>query len=152
MNIGPTKDGIFEPQDVAILKGISTWWKVNGKSIRGTTRTPLPVQAWGESTRKGNTLYLHVFDWPRDGKLVVGGLKSDVTKAHLLADPGKPLAVTRDGIDLVIDVPSQAPDLVNTVIALDCAGEPLADSARLLAVNVTSNSLRAFDAKLEGKL
>lgn len=152
MNIGPTRDGSFEPQDVAILKGISTWWKVNGESIRGTMRTPLPVQAWGESTRKGNSLYLHVFDWPRDGKLVVGGLKNDVTKAHLLADPGKPLSVTRAGTDLIIDVPSQAPDDANTVIALDCAGEPQADSARLLAVNVTGNSLRAFDAKLEGKL
>ena len=86
MNVGPMGDGRFDPKDVAILQGIGAWWKVNGESIRGTTRTPLPVQAWGESTRKGNTLYLHVFQWPSDGKLVVGGLKSDVKKAWLLAD------------------------------------------------------------------
>ena len=81
MNIGPTGNGDVDPEGHAILHGIAAWWKVNGESIRGTTRTPLPVQAWGESTRKGNTLYLHVFDWPSDGKLVVGGLKTDVKGA-----------------------------------------------------------------------
>ena len=46
---------------------------------KGRDRTPLAVQAWGESTRKGSTLYLHVFDWPKDGKLIVGGLKSNAS-------------------------------------------------------------------------
>ena len=86
MNVGPMGDGRMDPKDVAILQGIGDWWKVNGESIRGTTRTPLPVQAWGESTRKGNTLYLHVFNWPANGELVVGGLKSNVKRARLLAE------------------------------------------------------------------
>jgi hypothetical protein len=68
------------------LHGIGKWWQVNGESICGTTRTPLPVQAWEESTRKANTLYLHVFEWPRDGKLVVGGLKNKARRAFLLSD------------------------------------------------------------------
>ncbi len=88
-------DGDIDPKDVAILEGIGDWWKVNSESIRGTTRTPLPVQTWGESTlaapkpgeggRKGNTLYLHVFNWPTNGKLIVGGLKSKVKTAVPLA-------------------------------------------------------------------
>ena len=77
LNIGPMGNGEIDPKDVAILKGLADWWKVNGDSIRGTTRTPLPVQTWGESTRKGNKLYLHIFDWPTNGQLVVGGLKSE---------------------------------------------------------------------------
>ncbi|HEV2455025.1 MAG TPA: alpha-L-fucosidase, partial [Verrucomicrobiae bacterium] len=72
LNIGPMGNGEFDPHDVAILQGIAAWWRVNGQSIRGTTRTPLPVQTWGETTRKGNTLYLHVFNWPASGHLVVG--------------------------------------------------------------------------------
>jgi alpha-L-fucosidase len=83
MNIGPMGDGRMAPEDIAILQGIGRWWKLNGESIRGTTRTPLPIQTWGESTRKGNTL--HVFDWPKDGKLVVGGLKSNIKSSKLLA-------------------------------------------------------------------
>jgi alpha-L-fucosidase len=47
LNIGPMGDGNIDPKDVAILKGVADWWKVNGEeSIRGTTRTPLPVQTW----------------------------------------------------------------------------------------------------------
>ncbi|HZI30969.1 MAG TPA: alpha-L-fucosidase [Candidatus Binatia bacterium] len=65
MNIGPMGNGEIDPKDVTILKGIAAWWRVNGESVRGTTRTPLPVQTWGESTRKGDRLYLHVFDWQR---------------------------------------------------------------------------------------
>src|SRR5262249_7581063 len=85
MNIGPMGDGRIDPKDVAILKGIGDWWKLNSDSIRGTTRTPLPVQTWGESTVKGNTLYLHVFNWPTNGPLIVGGLKSKVApQASLL--------------------------------------------------------------------
>jgi hypothetical protein len=92
MNIGPMGDGRFDPRDTAILSGIGAWWKLNGESIRGTERTPLPVQTWGESTRKGNRLYLHVFQWPADGRLVVGGLKSDVKSTPLLAGaPTRPL-------------------------------------------------------------
>src|SRR6202012_4810269 len=49
LNIGPMGNGEIDPKDVSILEGIAAWWKVNGESIRGTTRTPLPVQTWGES-------------------------------------------------------------------------------------------------------
>jgi alpha-L-fucosidase len=148
LNIGPRGDGLIDPADAGILEGIGAWWKVNGESIRGTTRTPLPVQAWGESTRKGNRLYLHVFRWPDDGKLVIGGLKTPVAKAALLAHPDKPLAVEGN----TLTVPETAPDAVDSVIALECAGEPQADPHRLLVTNSGKDTLRALDAQLEGHL
>jgi len=158
MNIGPMGNGRVDARDVEILQGIGKWWQRNGESIRGTTRTPLAVQAWGESTRKGNTLYLHVFDWPHDGELVVGGLKTDVKQAWLLADKANTtftkLKVTRaNPLDVRIEgLPKSAPDPDDSVLVLDLAGEPQTDAARLLAANVPSNTLRSFDAKLAGKL
>jgi hypothetical protein len=152
MNIGPMGDGRIDPADAAILEGIGKWWAVNGGSIRGTTRTPLAVQSWGESTRKGNRLYLHVFQWPAGGKLVVGGLKTGVSKACLLADPEVPLATSHDGLDLVIDIPLQAPDSADSVIVLECQGEPHGDQVRLLSGTVTEDALRVFDAELAGPL
>ncbi|MEI7958996.1 MAG: alpha-L-fucosidase [Verrucomicrobiota bacterium] len=152
MNIGPMGDGRIDGADVKILTGISQWWKVNGESIRGTTRTPLAVQAWGESTRKGNTLYLHVFDWPNDGRLVVGGLQGEVQRAYLLARPGQLLKVSRAGMDVAVEIPPAAPDPADSIIVLECAGEPRGDAVRLIAANVGTNILRAFDAKLVGKL
>jgi hypothetical protein len=109
------------------------------------------VQTWGESTRKGDTLFLHVFNWPADGRLVVGGLKSDVKSAALLAG-GAALKVTRlNTTDISIAVPATAPDKVDSVVVLQCQGEPQADAARLLQPEFSSEVLRAFDGELHGK-
>jgi alpha-L-fucosidase len=152
LNVGPRGDGTIDEADVAILQGIGRWMKANGASIRGTTRTPLTVQPWGESTRKGNALYLHVFDWPRDGKLIVGGLKSNVTRAYLLADPTQaPLAVTRVGeMDWTIAVPADAPDETDSVVVLVCADDDVRCDDHQLLLGNRPNHLRAFDGRLEG--
>jgi hypothetical protein len=149
LNIGPKGDGTIAPEDRAILDGIAQWWKVNGESIRATQRTPLPPQSWGESTLKGEKLYLHVFEWPSDGKLLVGGLNGDVSRAALLAVPQSPLAFERIGPDLQITLPKNAPDTANSVIVLDCKTRPRGDSAKLLQTN-TANKLSIFTAELLG--
>lgn len=154
MNVGPMGDGRMDPKDVAILEGIGAWWRINGESIRGTTRTPLPVQAWGESTRKGNTLYLHVFDWPADGRLVIGGLKSEAGSARLLAGSGAPtLAVKRiNPLDVALTgLPLAPPDAADSVIALQCSGTIETDPHRLLQPEFAAEVLRVFDAELHGK-
>jgi hypothetical protein len=152
LNIGPRGDGTIDPADVAILRGIGKWMAVNGESIRGTSRSPLPVQTWGESTLKGDALYLHVFHWPQDGKLVVGGLKSDVRGAYLLSDAGKsPLPVERlNPLDVRVTVPNTAPDATDSVIVLTCAGAVDCDGSRLL-LSTQRNELRVFDGSLAGR-
>jgi len=153
MNIGPMGDGEFAPEDVHILNGLAKWMDKNSESIYKTTKTPLPFQSWGVSTRKGNLLYLHVFHWPQNGKLLVGGLKSDISKAYLLADPAKkPLAFKRLGsLDMGINLPLQAPDTVNTVIVLETKGTIQTDPTRVLSSAGVTNQLLAFDAELLGK-
>ena len=86
LNIGPTGDGTIDENATRILQGIGRWMDVNGESIHGATRTPLDRQAWGDSTVKGNTLYLHVFQWPTDGKLIVGNLQGEPASTYLLGD------------------------------------------------------------------
>jgi alpha-L-fucosidase len=154
MNIGPMGNGEVAPEDVAILDAIGAWWKVHGESIRGTTRTPLPVQPWGESTRKGNTLYLHVFEWPRDGKLTVAGLKTEVKDIRLLGKADVKLVTSKPNpLDLEIKgLPTNASDASDSVIAITCKGAPEADDHRLLSTSNQSDTLRGFDAKLEGNL
>jgi alpha-L-fucosidase len=156
MNIGPMGDGNIDPKDVAILKGIGAWWQIYGESIRGTTRTPLPVQTWGESTRKGDTVYLHVFNWPTNGELVVGGLKSDVNGARLLDPIQQPpqLKVTRlNPVDMKISGGPFAfagdPDFV---IALNCTKDIATEMNRLLQPTFPVETLRAFDGELHGGL
>jgi alpha-L-fucosidase len=157
MNIGPMGDGRMDPKDVAILEGIAKWWQLNGESIQGCERTPLAVQTWGESTRKGNRLYLHVFDWPSDRKLVVGGLKSRVRSPRLLADSGDTIgyklrAQALNDTDVVIEgLPRSARDKANSVITLELVGDVVTDATRLLQPEYGRETLRVFDAELRGK-
>ena len=76
---------------------------------------------WGRCTAKPGKLYLHVFEWPKDGKLEVSSLKDTVTKAYLLVDKDKAkLPTTRKGEDnIVVTIPSEAPDKIDTVIVLE---------------------------------
>ena len=151
MNIGPMGDGEFAPEDTAILQGIGRWMSKNSASIYQTTKTPLPYQSWGVSTRKNNLLYLHVFNWPQTGKLIVGGLKSKVNKVWQLADK-KELKFNRiDPLDMVIHLPAQVLDTSNAVLVMETAGPIETDTLRLLANHETPNRLLAFDARLEGK-
>jgi alpha-L-fucosidase len=154
LNVGPMGNGKMDPPDVEILRGIGAWWKINGESIRGTTRTPLAVQAWGESTRKDNRLYLHVFTWPTNGQLVVGGLEGDVKRAWLLADAKcTPLKATRlNALDLSLAVPKTAPDAVDSVVVVECAAGPVADPTRLLQPALGVQTLQVFDGQTQGGL
>ena len=152
MNIGPMGDGVIDPKDQEILRGIGKWLEVNGDSIYAGERSALPVQAWGESTTKGNRLFLHVFNWPSDGKLTVGGLKNVPASAYLLSDSRKKSLRSRrlNDSDLVITVPRKAPDAADSVVVVELSGPLNVNPIRLLASNET-NVLRAFDSDLHGE-
>jgi alpha-L-fucosidase len=120
LNVGPTAEGLIPAPSVERLAAIGKWMKVNDESIYGTTASPLGEVPWGRCTAKPGKLYLHVFDWPANGKLEVAGLKNNVKKAYLLADKKEAkLPVESQGNEkVVITVPSKAPDSVDTVIVL----------------------------------
>ncbi|HVI44472.1 MAG TPA: alpha-L-fucosidase [Chitinophaga sp.] len=125
LNIGPDGLGQFPQGSIDALKGIGQWMKVNGEAIYATNGSPLPALPWGRCTKKTNgsntTLYLHVFNWPTDGKLQVPGLKNKISKATLLAD-GKSLSTTESADGTVISVPANAPDAIATVIKVETSG------------------------------
>src|SRR5215203_684622 len=152
MNIGPKGDGAFDDKDLAILNGIGRWMQKYGGSIYGTGASPLPVQSWGVSTLKENKLYLHVFNWPVDGKLYVGGLISPPKKAYLLTDTSKTYPLrSGSSADFYIVVPGKAPDSINSVLILEWEGTLVTHPGRLLAPNSTLDRLLAFDAQQSGK-
>lgn len=128
LNIGPRSDGTFPPDAVKRLHDIGKWMDVNSKSIYGTKASVFEKLPWGRSTTKrGNkntTLYLQVFDWPKDGRLVVPGIGNEPVSAHRMAGD-KGLSVQRIGGDLVINVGSKAPDADCSVIELKVKGAPL---------------------------
>lgn len=128
LNIGPRADGTFPPESVQRLKEIGVWMRANGKAIYGTQASPFKSLPWGRATMKPNgkntTLFLHVFDWPATGKLVVSGLGSKVRGTQVLGSRGTLRFQQADGA-LTIDVPKAMPNADCTVIQVQIDGKPI---------------------------
>jgi alpha-L-fucosidase len=125
LNVGPRPDGTIQEEFVQRLRAIGRWMDRHGDAIYGTTASPFArLPFFGRATVKDSMLYLHVFDWPRDGRLRVPGLQNAVFKATLLGLPDSKLATERDGSDWIIRLPATAPDETASVIALQLDGAP----------------------------
>lgn len=154
MNIGPKGDGTFDAKDVAILKGIGQWVDKNYESVGGAGVSGMKWQNWGVTTRKGNKLYLHIFEWPTDGTLHVSGLPAMVKKAYLLADAAKkPLVFKHEqGVILfTVQLPAKAVDTANTVVVLELGGHVKNYNVPFVAPNIPVSRLLAFDAIRNGQ-
>jgi len=123
LNVGPTSEGLIPGPSVERLSEIGKWMKVNSEAIYGTYASPFAKTPWGRCTRKSGKLYLHVYNWPADGKLVVPGLKSKVTGASLLAG-GKALEIKTADNNVSITVSAEMSDKIATVVVLNIEGEP----------------------------
>ena len=108
-NVGPTSEGLIPGPSIERLREVGAWMKINGEAIYGTSASPFAQGLpWGRATHKGQTLYLHVFDWPTDGELVVP-LANVPLKAYLLAAKGKNLKFIGGNRGLTIRCPPWPP-------------------------------------------
>ena len=125
LNIGPKGDGSVPAESVRSMRAIGAWMRINGAAVYGTTAGPFGKLVWGRATKKvtrdGATLYLHVFDWPADGRLIVPGLKNKVESAALLAG-GKRLTVVAGADGVVVTVPAAPPDRISSTVVLKVKG------------------------------
>jgi alpha-L-fucosidase len=130
LNVGPTGEGLMPEASVSRLATVGQWMKVNGQAIHGTSASPFAKSLpWGRCTSKlihgDTTLYLHVFDWPGDGRLLLPGLKNKVKSARLLTTSRKvSLPVQRDANGLIVVLPATAPDAISSTVVLSVTGSP----------------------------
>lgn len=123
LNVGPTSEGEIPQPSIERLKQVGAWMKVNGDAIYGTSANPFPYLPWGQATIKGQKLFLHVLDWPKDGILKLP-LRNKAVKAYLMADSQKELALVQDTDFIKISVPAEAPDTLLSIVALEFEGKP----------------------------
>jgi len=125
LNIGPKGDGSVPEESVKALRAIGAWMKANGEAIYGTGANPFEKLTWGRCTTKrspnGTTLFLHVFDWPADGKLLVPGLRNTVQSAYLLADR-QPLKSQSSRSGVSVKLPAEAPSPISSTVVLNVNG------------------------------
>jgi alpha-L-fucosidase len=163
LNVGPTAEGEFPQPIIERLEAIGKWMDVNGDAIHGTTASPFARLPWGRCTKKvtesGGTLFLHVFDWPKDGKIEVPGLNSKVTGAKFLSD-GTRVDYDQSKKGLYLKVPFAAPDPIASVIAVEFTGAldvakvlPGPDAKGVIELGAGEafiNNHLGSDAKVEG--
>lgn len=121
LNVGPKGDGTLTDGSKKILKGIGQWMKKYSSSIYGTTRSPFSKEpSWGKYTRKGKTVYVHVYKWPKDGKLEVKQYKKlKIKKVYFLENTEKELKYTIKNNKVTLKVPKKAVNNIDTVIAME---------------------------------
>ena len=129
LNVGPTSEGEFPAAIDERLARIGAWMKVNGESIYGTTRSPFRKLSFnGRAAAKGNSIYIHVFEWPAEG-LELRGVLGTVTSARALDGNGKLQVISQSGKQagepavLHVSKPKKL-DPIATVIELRLAGPP----------------------------
>ncbi|MCK6445467.1 MAG: alpha-L-fucosidase [Planctomycetes bacterium] len=126
LNIGPDAHGRVPEAAQKTLRGVGAWMRSHGEAIYGTRASPFTRLTWGRATQKDGVLYLLVFDWPRDGKLVVP-LTSGVKSAHVLGEE-RELAFAKLGTAvaaLEITVPQAPRDPACTVVKLELSEPPV---------------------------
>ncbi len=123
LNVGPDAKGNIPPQSLEILREIGAWMKDNGESIYGCGKSGMEKPDTGRITRKGNTLYYHLFENTIGPMPLPGVKKEQVAQVRFLATGAEaPLStswVHSDYPDLVFaDLGENPvlPDPVDTVL------------------------------------
>jgi alpha-L-fucosidase len=151
LNVGPTSEGLIPDPSVERMAEIGQWMKVNGESIYGTTASPFKKLAFGKCTQKPGKLYLHVFQWPQDGKLLVP-VANQVKKAYLLAQPTVELKSEKSDAGQTLSMLAAAPDANASVVVVEIEGaaDVLASSPALRQAADGSMTLPAEEAITHG--
>ena len=129
-NVGPRPDGVIEPRQVERLKEMGAWLARNGESIYGTRGGPWKPTPAVASTRKGRTVFLHVFR-SADGRVELPDLPRPVKLATLLG--GGAVKVTQENGKLTLILNQAALDPIDTIVRLELDGSAMDLAAMSLA-------------------
>ena len=115
LNIGPMADGSIRPSELENLKQFSPWIETYGESIYGTKGGPYISGQWGGSNMKGDSLYLHIFQW-NDGVLKLPALPREVLHWEELS--GELIDVKQTEDSLTISLKDEKQNNLHSVVKL----------------------------------
>jgi alpha-L-fucosidase len=116
LNVGPRPDGVIDPAQANLLKSIGAWLAKNGDSIYGTRGGPWkPIKAFA-STRKGNTVFLHIMKFSGQ-EIELPALPAEIKSAALLN--GSKVEFSQKAGKLVVNIPPSVREPVDTIVKLE---------------------------------
>jgi alpha-L-fucosidase len=136
LNVGPEPSGAIEDCQADRLKEMGAWMEKYGESIYATRGGPFKPAKHLASTRKGNTIYLHVLAWPEE-VLRLPALPAKIVQSSLLGGGQVRVNQTEDRIE--ITVPKSDRQAIDTIIVL-ALDKPAIDIAPL-AASIRGHSL-----------
>ena len=117
LNIGPQPDGNLPAVAVERLREMGEWLGRYGESIYGTRGGDIPPHDWGVTTRKGDSLYVHILDLQDDALYLP--LDAKVASAVCLNDGSRIRYDVIKGKGIVLhvgDIPQDIDRIVKLVI------------------------------------
>jgi alpha-L-fucosidase len=117
LNVGPRPDGTIQPEFVERLKAVGQWLDTYGTSIYGTRGGPITPREWGATTRRGDTVFVHVLDWP-DRVLSLPPLDARVVRATMRAG-GARVGVVQTAEGVTLTLPSATGNEPDRVVVLE---------------------------------
>ncbi len=121
LNVGPTARGEFDYRATNALDTMSYWMHANSKAIYNCTYAPSEFKTPDNTKLTYNPqtkrLYVHVYNYPADGKLILPGYKGKIEYAQFLNDYSE-LKYTPNGNDLELRLPQNKPHFEIPVVEL----------------------------------
>ena len=121
-NVGPMPDGRIEPRQEARLREMGAWLAKYGQTIYGTRGGPWKPNASVASTRRGNTIFVHILKW--NGETVaLPNIPAKIMGASLLTGGKVDVRQTDEGIVLSVSASDRQP--MDTLVKLELDGSAM---------------------------
>jgi alpha-L-fucosidase len=141
LDVGPMADGRIEPRQIEVLKQVGAWMDKNGESIYGTRGGPWKPTKIIASTRRGNTIYLHILQWKTE-TLELPEVARRIKSVSQL-NGGKVKIVNRKG-KLMVTVPTATRDALDTVLKIQLDGSAMDLPALDTSPEITTTASNVF--------
>jgi alpha-L-fucosidase len=116
LNIGPRPDGTVQPEAVERLREVGQWLQKSGASIYGTRAGPVAPRSWGATTRRGDTVFVHVLDW-EDRTLSIPDVGARVVRATM-QDTGEGIGMVQSDASITLTLPAGPASPTDRIVVL----------------------------------
>lgn len=123
LNVGPHADGSWPEMSIQQLKEMGEWTHAHRDAFYGAEFVSIPQQSWGRVAQakgaksESGELFLYIFDWPKSGKLVMGGVSFSQVEAFAYNGEPLPTLNAKNGISIDLSGLKATPHV--TVLRLD---------------------------------